>query len=511
MSHLLAFDWSQTEARVATASLRGRRVVVEQAFSLPLEAGATVAEQIGVALAEKGLTRGDALVAAPRTSIEVRQFQLPAAPDEELPEMVRFQAMREFSELGDDWRLDYVPMDNDPTGPRTVLAAAIGPEPIGRLEAACEARGLKARRLVLRPYSAAALLARSRPGRPDEVRLLIDLLADEAELTVVLGQTVIFLRAARLSTLSREANGTAEVGCEGDPPPAACNAADLPDFKALVAEIRRTLAAVQNQWGGRKVDSIVFYGQQISHGELARSIEHCLHMPVTVFDPFEGLTLGRALQGARPEHPGRFGAVLGMLAAELEQTGHAVDFLNPRRPPKPPSQRKRFLWAGVAAAVLVVGWIVYARVERALLASEVQALQQRLSEVSSAAEHADKVLAKAAEIAKWADGEVVWLDQLRSLSEAIPPAEDAILGQVTIGPLQDATVRKMNLPPGAFAGKMELKGAVRKADVAGAMEKKLQSEGRRVVAPKGHTDEAARPYVWRFENMTVIVPKEAPP
>ena len=54
------------------------------------------------------------------------------------------------------------------------------------------------RRLVLRPCGAASLFCRQQAdGRP-RARLLVELLVDEADLTVIIDRKVIFLRTARL-------------------------------------------------------------------------------------------------------------------------------------------------------------------------------------------------------------------------------------------------------------------------------------------------------------------------
>ena len=97
-------------------------------------------------------------MAVGRGSIELRQLQLPPAPDEELPDMVRFQAAREFNELDENWLLDFVPIDQGAEGPRTVLAMAIAPAVIRQIEGVCEQAGLKMQRLLLRPCAAASLL-----------------------------------------------------------------------------------------------------------------------------------------------------------------------------------------------------------------------------------------------------------------------------------------------------------------------------------------------------------------
>src|SRR5271166_19405 len=165
MSQLFALEWDPREIRLMVASGRGRQVVIEQAFSVPCVMDASagdVAEQIGRRIAAeldaRGLGRAEVVVAVGRNSIELRQLQLPPAPDEDLPDMVRFQATREFNELDDKWLLDFIPIEGTATSPRTVLATAIAPAILAQIEAVCEHAGLKMLRLVLRPCEAALLL-----------------------------------------------------------------------------------------------------------------------------------------------------------------------------------------------------------------------------------------------------------------------------------------------------------------------------------------------------------------
>ena len=231
-----------------------------------------------------------------RSNIELRQLTLPPAPDEELPEIVRFTAMREFNALEENWPLDYLPIDDAPDQPRSVLAAAISPELVEQIQRTCQTAGLKPRRLILRPCGAASLFCRQQTeGRP-RARLLVELLVDEADLTVIIDRKVIFLRTARLP---------------GDP------LTDADAGQALLAEFRRTMAAVQNQLGGRKVEEIVLCGTGPQHAALAELIDSRLATPAEVFDPFAGLTLGEDLKRAMPERPGRFAPLLGMLLDEL--------------------------------------------------------------------------------------------------------------------------------------------------------------------------------------------------
>ena len=100
MSKLLALEWDGREARVAVGHNTGDGLVVDQAFSVdlgPSNAGetfsdATITERLASALAEHHVGRCQTLVAVGRAGIELRDFTVPPAPDDEMPEPPEFSA-----------------------------------------------------------------------------------------------------------------------------------------------------------------------------------------------------------------------------------------------------------------------------------------------------------------------------------------------------------------------------------------------------------------------------------
>jgi hypothetical protein len=244
---------------------------------------------------------------------------------------------------------------------------------------------------------------------------------------------------------------------------------------------------VQNQMGGRRVESIVLCGQGQPYSELARKIKEDLGAPAELFDPFEGLEVGKALRDAPPEHPGRFASLLGMVTAELEQTGHAIDFLHPRRPPAPPSRRRVFIAAGVAAAALLLAWVIYARIDHYLLVREVQQLKDEAASLKTPTDDAEKTRAASADIAKWAEHDVVWLDQLRDLSQDFVPAERGMLRQLILKPGQSG------------GGEMVLKGLVKDSDSIATMGKRLRTTSREFVQHSSKPDASMKAYTLEFD------------
>jgi Tfp pilus assembly PilM family ATPase len=464
MPHLLALEWNSAEARLVLASGRGDQVVIEQAFAVemrprfetPENSEVDIGERLISALGARGIGRVDTLVAIGRTNIELRQLSLPPAPDDELPDLVRFQAMREFNELADDWLLDYVPLNDSPDEPRTVLAAAVGPELVAQINQTCEKAGLRPKRIVLRACAAAELLSYTQAARQGELRLLVDLLSDEADLTVIADGRVVFMRTTRL----------------GDPP----------QPQVLFGEIRRTMAAVQNQLAGRKVESIVLCGGGREQADLAARIQTELDVPTEIFEPFGGLTLGHELANDLPDHPGRFTPLLGLLMTEFAHRRHAVDFLHPRQRPAPPSKWRRY-WLPVAAAILaIVGYVGYRQWSYNKLVTDVAALESQLKNLEDRVKRAEKRRDVALSIEKWSAGDIVWLDALYLLNERFPQSSEGMLSHLTFKGTSKG-------------GEADMEGYVKSVDVLKKVENKNSDQNATV-----------KPYSWHFSGTVPIKP-----
>ncbi len=479
MPPLLAIEWDETQARVAVASQHGGRMVVQQAFSVALQSSQMTEEehatpigrQIATALRRRGIGRADALVAVGRGRIELRQLSLPPAPEEELPELVRFQAMREFNELTDEWLLDFVPVGEPTDASQEILAAAIDPQLVGQIKEACRTAGLEPQRLVLRPCAAAALLGTAADSQEDRVRMLVDLLPGEVDLTVMAGSRVAFLRTTRL-------------------------AVDVPEKRALVMEIRRTMAAAQNQLGGRRVESILLCGTGEEQVAQAKALGAALHTATELFDPFSVVEVAPRLRGALPETPGRFAALLGMLATEAENRQHAVDFLHPRQPPQQASRRHWYIAAAVAVVLLMFGFLVVRRLQQSHLAAEIAGIEKQLPEWEKKERKARSLQTAAAKIKQWTASDVVWLDQLAELSVNAPPARDVM-----------ATEMLFNALPGG-GGQIYLKGLAKDAATIQAVEQRIRDSRRSVESGESSEDDSQPYYSWWFGTRVTIEPEE---
>ncbi len=522
MARLIALEWDDTECRLVVASRRNAGLLVEHAWVIPLlpegeipraeihpsEQSAAPAEivtdsrgmaivklptavEIGAAIAEalksRGIARGECLVAVGRTNVELKHLQLPPAPDDELPDMVRFQALRDFNKLQDDSPLDFIPLAADDGESRYVLAAAMSSDLVGEIHETCRTAGLQAKRFVLRPCAAASLLRRARPEETEQVSLLVDLLADETDLTVQVDGVEVFMRTARVTGDSAVPGG----------------------WRSLLVEIRRTMAAVSNQLGGRRVEAIYLCGDGQRHLALAKQIETELQLPAHLLDPFSAVELAPALAAALPEFHGRYAPLLGMLADEAAGTSPSIDFLHPRQRPEAPSRRRIWTLAAAVAAVLLLsclylGWRQfqdrYAAIGRLELeAKNIDKLMNGNKEVAKN-DAKNTVEKKAKDVDAWVSGDRVWIDELRQISDKFVSAKDAML-------------ISMSDNVALATSDITMDGLARNSSVINELVNNLRDSGHKVeIANSGEdTRQQQKNYPWKFSLRIGVLKAKAMP
>lgn len=479
MPRLLAIEWDAQEVRfvVARAS-RGGHLTVDRAQAVPLPAtpdgekrtAADLGQAIRAALSDAKIRGSIALVGVNRSAVELRQLTLPPAPEEELPELVRHQAAREFTSIGDGASLDFVSAPHDSPAARVVTAAALSDQQLVFARAVCEAAKIKPARLLLRPYAASSLLARH---KTEPVAILVDGGPDETDLTVLVDGRVFLSRSLRNHPRGTE---------EHDADDAAA------DVAPLVAEIRRTVVAVRNQTGGGTVAAVYLCGDGAVEHELAEPLRNELSIPVEVFDPWSTVALAGPLRETPPEQPGRYAALLGMLADEAEERQPGLDFLNPRRKPQPVN-RRRLAGIGIAAAALVaLGGLYFAWEQFAEIGGRIESLERRSRDLDQLVKRGTEKQVAVAAIEDWSLGDVVWLDELRDLSLRFPQPRDAVLLRLTLSAR----------PTGG--GAVELEGLVRDPSIVGRMESQLRDEYHEVRTRRVQESVQGKTNTWKFDS-----------
>ncbi|WP_417737379.1 hypothetical protein [Rosistilla oblonga] len=469
MAKQLAIEWDDNEIRVVAARPRGNRFVVTDVFTVDISGAKSdaIGKQLADALAERGLQKLPTLVAIGRGRAELRQLSLPAIPDEELPDVVRFQAVRQFAAAGERAAIDYLPIARSETAVE-VAAAALAPEHIDEIRRVCAPSELQLQRIVLRPTAAAALFQLLKQPDSGET-ILIDTLADEVDLIVMRGKTPAFLRSVRVPT-DEQAR-----------------------LRTIVNETRRSLMAVRRDGSNSSQRQIIVWGNPAFHTELRQQLTEQLGIEAKSVDPFSLVETPAELPNGMPQHVGRFAPLLGLLEGDVLKGQGLIDFLNPRRPPEPKSNRDRYaLYGGLAAAlVLLIGWLAWSQLSR--LDAKYQQTLVASNDLNDAVAAAQISKANLARIDQFLDGDVFMLGELAYLSENLGPAEQMRIEQLTVAadPRGGAT--------------MAIKGVAREPAAVIAMESQLRDADHAVTGDGVKSDPRNETFKFQF-NDTIRIP-----
>ncbi len=133
-----------------------------------------------------------------------------------------------------------------------------------------------------------------------------------------------------------------------------------------------------------------------------------------------------------------------------------------------------------------------------LLASRVEQLTLQSKDLDNALQDAKRAHAKVAEIIRWADEDVNWLDQFYALNQCFPPAEDAMLGEATVS-------------TGQRGGEIGLHGWVARHDDLSRLAESVRARGYKMSQKTSGDDRAATaPYSCYFEASVLAERSEKP-
>lgn len=461
MPKKLAIDWDDSEIRLVAAQCSGGSVKITDAALVPIQDG-DVAATLTQAIADRGLENTETLVAIGRGKAELRDLQLPVVPDDELPDMVRFQAIRSFASAGDSAAVDYL-VTNRTSENISMLAAAVGPSTLDSIQKVAGTATLTTKRIALRPLAAASLYLSTNNITGETV--MIDLLADDAEIVVARGGKVIFVRTVRMPTSNRG--------------------------KALVGELKRSLIACGSDQSPEKV---ILWGRQSVHESEAAELAASAGVQVEVVDPFDLVSVESSVQSQLPIHVGRLAPLVGLLKNDESGADRLIDFLNPRkRVIEEPNPLRRIAMVAIPVAIaLLLTFLAYKKLDN--LDKKIALLKTSNAQMKPKVDDANERVAKTARVDDFLDGNVNWLEELRRLTSQMPPSDKMIVKSI----LGTSDVRK-------GGGTLTVAGGVTGPDVIDAFEAALRDDNHQVVGDGSKQDTRAKDaYRWGYNEKIVI-------
>ena len=398
MARFLAIDWDHQQLHIVAATVGRGGVVVQRAavWQESQDPGPANAEALGQLLRERlraaGIAPAPVLVSISRDRLILKEVSHPAVPPAEEPAIVRFQAVKELTDAAEDVVIDYTSAGEPaPTGERRSLAVIARRELVNTYQTLCKAAGLKLLAMAPRPYGSLACLPQvigttgltPPPDPPDATVAVLTVTERWAEFCVGRGEQLLLARSLAIGA-------------------------------TLAGEVRRNVSVFSGQSSDRPVKAVYVSGSA-EHAALCERLEQMLETRVYLMDPFAGVD--------RPEFPqahrGGFAGVVGLVHAWSK--GLPINFVRPKqpKPQRDPNKRKLLLGAGLAAAVLVAAFsLCYSKLdakeaELAALATQKVSLDQQLTKLE---EEAKRIQA----LDGWAQGEIVWLDELYDLTAIFP-------------------------------------------------------------------------------------------
>lgn len=487
MPQRLAIEIAATEFRALLASAFESRIRIEKFITVPFgpdepdgahdgaETRPVNPEQaIAEALAEHGMARADAIAVVGRADVELRLLNIPRVPDAELPDVVRFQAVQELAGIGEKTPLDFLPLgDAEPGGTtQRILAAALRPGVIKRLEKIAAGAKSTLLRIVLRPTATASLVLRAKGDLSAGCCLLVDIRGRHVDFAALREGQVVFLRHMILPGDSADSDEARE---------------------SLAAEIRRTRAVVANQERIAAVEPVVLVGNPPEGAKLQEFLAAETKSTVIAIDPLASLVIEDRGGVLSPADRIACAAMLGALADESADRSPGFDFLNPRRPPEPPSRRNTYVLAGLLAACVVLAVMGLNWLQGARIQADIRRLQEEAKSLQPEVEKGDKIVADAGEVGQWLDGEVVWIDEIAWLSQRFPGAEDAMLTSLTVS----SNAQRREILIGGFA---------RDVDALSALDESLRDASHEVVGKTRNENRSERGYGIQFRSSVQITP-----
>jgi hypothetical protein len=317
LRHLLQFDWP----------------AAAQPGDSAISAGTFLKEK----LSSRSIGTVQTAVVIPREMAVVRRLDVPNVPDEELPEIVKFQAASRTSTPIERLALDFVPLATGDGAMRSVLVFTIEGTLLKQIQDVTRAAGLELAQLGLLPVATGEVVLRAAPPAASGPAIVVWQSENTVELSLVARERLAFSHDIHL------------ISAEGDA-----------HLRPLQTELTRAMVAMSQGQTGETLDQAYFItGREPDagvRGLLEKRFGAGLH-PVDVSQAIQ-------VDELRPDDRlliSQAAPAIGQLLCNSEPRLSTIDFLNPRKRILPPDRRKERLRLAVGGGVLAVAFGLWFR------------------------------------------------------------------------------------------------------------------------------------------------------
>ncbi|MDR1964899.1 MAG: hypothetical protein LBQ50_14095 [Planctomycetaceae bacterium] len=478
----LAIDWSDTECRYLLASLqRGGGITVQKSGVAVLETASVKksdTEKISKSNDLSGLISGlrnilkeerigscPLLLCLDRSKIELLYQTLPPCREAEIPVLLKNQVLRELSGFSDHDPLDYLVLGNETEESRRILAATIPLSYRQLLVRSFRSAGCSPQRIGLKSLVAAGLMFHSGMAPEEfEPALVVHVVENEVDLILVEGKQVLSVRSFRL--------------------PDQLRFVEIVD--RIASEVERTVLVGDDSMAGRPIKKVFVFGNEDDWRPLVETLtEH--ELDVSVINPF---LIPGVRAAAIPDQPEYFAPLLGLLFEQQTASKNSIDFLHPKEAPKPPNYFRSIFLALVLLGICGFGVYYWNREVVRGMEEELIRVKEEHQKVAAQLQQTQPGFNVLRQAGNWESQNVLWLDELQSLSIVLPGEQDLVVSQMSFSILENNA---------RFSGIIQMSGMVRDPSVLMKLQTDLQRQGVYMMQyPAPSTNPAGGGYPWLF-------------
>lgn len=493
MARFLAIDWDASECRYLLASVQKESVIVRAAGAVAIELPPSTEENASASpfaeldlltstlqklIKEEHLDPCPTLLSLGRSDVEMIYQTLPPSSDAEIPVLLKNQVLRELSGFTDFDPLDYIVLSGEDGEQVRLLAMTIPLSYRQALVRRFRAIGRAPRQITFRAVAAArSVLDQHRNSEEREPEIVVNAVGNDVDLVLLDQGRIVSIRSFRLPEQFRFEESV----------------------RRIVEEIDRTVTVGVEGMSDLPIRKVSLFGQESDWGSLIEMLAE-RKLETVVVCPF---SLPEISISKVPEQSGRFAPLVGMLLGELPQwkaeSRSGIDFLHTKDAPKPTNYIRSI--ALFFFLFLIAGFGLYRWNQGVVQGMEekLAALKKEYAETSRIYQQVQPIWTVLSQTVAWDAQGVVWLDEFREMSAALPGEQDLVVSQIsfTTGPVG-------NDPRFPASGTIQMSGMVRDPAVLYTFQKTLNSTGKYMMRnPTTGANPAGGGYPWNFRTSIV--------
>ncbi|QDV64975.1 hypothetical protein [Crateriforma conspicua] len=401
-----------------------------------------------------------------RPDVEIITGNLPSADDHELPEMVAAMVMQETDD-GTPREVDFLMGASDSQADGELVHAVTCTT--SQLQAWRDEYKQAGLRLESATYAGLGITnILDQQSATSGLSIGVSCTHSKTELVVVKNHRPVLMRTIQRGTDLRERLAP-----------------------VLASELQRTAAYLSDE--DDPAMAVWLLGDQEIFGDAAKDISGALDCDVSVLEPDRMLACPDDAQGRWTENVNAIGHLLG---ADFESP--AVNLVSPKRPPRQPSPYRRYaIWGGVAASLLLMlGYFAWQ--DRSEQLDQIETKRETLKKLGGRANKAMELQDIVNAVASWRSGEVIWLDEIKDLSDRLPAKDLALVRRFSAQSASDGT------------GVFDLSLQVRSPEIVTELEAAIRDDRHSVSSKRVSEVGDSKELDWAFETRVTFQPQRRP-